>query len=114
VRKYFPSGPFEFIPVSEMWDSFPALPLPTGSLTVAEPAASRVDAAYAASLAGLTDTLYTARLSSLNAELASLSGRQAVKVRVQQGVLHALFGRLTEAEAVFLMAIPDVPSLVPP
>src|SRR5208337_1391862 len=89
VRKYSSSGPFEFIPVSEMRDSFPALPLTTGSLTVAEPAASRVDAAYAASLAGLTDTLYTARLSSLNAALASLSGRQAVKVRVQQGILHA-------------------------
>jgi len=114
VRKYSSSGPFEFIPVSEMRDSFPALPLTTGSLTVAEPAASRVDAAYAASLAGLTDTLYTARLSSLNAALASLSGRQAVKVRVQQGILHALFGRLTEAEAVFRRAIADEPSFVSP
>ena len=114
VRRYSGPGPFEFIPVSEMRDSFPALPLPTGSLTVAEPAAGRVDAAYAASLSGLTDTLYTARLSSMDAALASLSGRQAVKVRVQQGILHALFGNLKEAEAAFRKAIVDDPTLVSP
>jgi tetratricopeptide (TPR) repeat protein len=114
VKKYAATGPFEFIPISEMRDSFPALPLPTGSLTVAEPASSRVDAAYSASLSGLTDTLYTARLSSMNATLATLSGRQAVKVRVQQGILHALFGKFSEAEAAFRRAITDDPTLVSP
>jgi tetratricopeptide (TPR) repeat protein len=114
VKKYSTGGPFEFIPVSDMRDSFPALPLPAGSLTVAEPAAPRVDAAYAASLAGLAETLYTARLSSMNATLATLSGRPAVKVRVQQGILHALFGRLKEAEAAFRKAITDDPTLVSP
>jgi len=114
VRKYSSSGPFEFIPVSEMRDSFPALPLPAGSLTVAEPAASRVDAAYSTSLTGLTEALYTARLKSMDAALATLSGRQAVKVRVQQGILHALFGRLKEAEAAFRTAITDDPTLVSP
>ena len=114
VRKYSSAGPFEFIPVSEMRDSFPALPLPKESLTVAEPAASRVDAAYSTSLTGLTDALYTARLKSLEAALATLSGRQAVKVRVQQGILHALFGKLKEAETAFRKAITDDPTLVSP
>jgi tetratricopeptide (TPR) repeat protein len=114
VKKYSTTGPFEFIPVAEMRDSYPALPLPAGSLTVAEPAAPRVDAAYSASLSGLTDTLYSGRLSSLNASLATLSGRQAVKVRVQQGILHALFGRLPEAEAAFRKAITDDPAMVSP
>lgn len=114
VRKYSASGPFEFIPVSEMRDSFPALPLPAGSLTVAEPAASRVDTAYSASLSGLADTLYTAKLKSMDAALATLSGRQAVKVRVQEGILHALFGRLKEAESAFRGAIADDPTLVSP
>jgi tetratricopeptide (TPR) repeat protein len=114
VKKYSTSGPFEFIPVAEMRDSYPALPLPAGSLTVAEPAASRVEAAYAASLSGMTDTLYAGRLSSMNTSLASLSGRQAVKVRVQQGILHALFGRLPEAETAFRKAISDDPTMVSP
>ena len=114
VKKYSSQGPYEFIPVSEMRDSFPALPLPTGSLTVAEPAPARVDAVYAASLSGLTDTLYTARLSSMDTALAALSGRQAVKVRVQQGILHALFGKMKEAEAAFRKAIADDPTLVSP
>jgi tetratricopeptide (TPR) repeat protein len=114
VKKYTAAGPFEFIPVSEMRDSFPALPLPAGSLTVAEPSALRVNAAYAASLAGLTSTLYTAKLSSMNAALAGLSGRAAMKVRVQQGILHALFGKLKEAETAFRKAIADDPTLVSP
>jgi tetratricopeptide (TPR) repeat protein len=114
VRKYSASGPFEFIPVSEMRDSFPALPLPAGMLTVAEPATARVDDAFSASLSGLTDSLYTARLKTLDATLATLSGRPAVKMRVQQGVLHALFGRLKEAETAFRKAITDDPTLISP
>ena len=114
VKKYSTQGPYEFIPVSEMRDSFPALPLPTGSITVAEPAPARVDAAYAASLSGLTDVLYTAKLSSMETALATLTGRQAVKVRVQQGILHALFGKMKEAEAAFRKAIADDPTLVSP
>jgi tetratricopeptide (TPR) repeat protein len=50
----------------------------------------------------------------MNATLATLSGRPAVKVRVQQGILHALFGRLSEAETAFRKAIVDDPTLVSP
>jgi tetratricopeptide (TPR) repeat protein len=81
---------------------------------VAEPSASRLDAAYSSSIAGLTDALYTTRLKTMDATLTSLSGRQAVKVRVQQGILHALFGKLKEAETAFRTAITDDPTLISP
>ena len=114
VKKYASPGPYEFIPVAAMRDAYPALPLPRETLQIAEPAAPRVDAAFTASLSGLTDSLYVARLKAMGAALASLSGRQAVKARVQQGILHALFGRLKEAEDTFRAAIADDPALVSP
>jgi len=115
VRKYSSGGgPYEFIPVSDMRDSYPPLPLPPGSLTVAEPAAPRVDAAFAASMSRFTDQVYTARVKSLDRSLASLSGRAAVRVRVQEGILHAMFGKMPEAEAAFRKAITDDPSMISP
>jgi len=114
VRKYSASGPYEFIPVADMRDSYPALPLPAGSFTVAEPPAPRVDAAVDVSVGKLTDQLYTARVKDMETTLASLSGRAAVRVRVQEGILHALFGHLPLAEAEFRKAISDDPSLVSP
>ncbi len=71
-----------------------------------------VDAAFAASFSGFTATLYTARIKEMDASIASLAARQAVRVRIQEGVLHALFGRLTDAEAAFRAALKDDPTLV--
>ncbi len=68
-----------------------------------------MDAAFTASLSNLTDSLYSMRMKSMDAALASLSGRQAMKVRIQEGILHAMFGRLQEAEAAFRKAISDDP-----
>ena len=114
VRQYGKTTTFEFIPVAGMRDAYPALPLPPSPLTVAEPARLSVDRAYAASLKGFTDTLYAGRLADLNATLAGLSGTAAVKVRVREGVLHALFGNLAEAETSFRKAIGDDPTMVSP
>ena len=114
VRKHAPSGSFEFIPLSDMRDSYPALPLPPSSITVAEPAKAGVDRAYAASVTGFTASLYSDRLKAWEGRLAALSGRQAVKLRVQEGVLHAIFGRMTEAEGAFRAAIAEDPGLVSP
>jgi tetratricopeptide (TPR) repeat protein len=71
-----------------------------------------VDAAFTASFAGFTAALYTARVKELDASIGALAARQAVKLRVQQGVLHALFGKMNEAEAAFRAAIRDDPALV--
>jgi hypothetical protein len=114
VRKYEASGPFELIPVSDMRDSYPALPLPASTITVVDPAKAGVDKAYSASLAGFTDALYVGKLKELDASLASLSGAQAVRVRVKEGVLQALFGKMTDAEASFRAAIAAAPAMVSP
>ncbi|HYW81854.1 MAG TPA: hypothetical protein VFB30_01270, partial [Spirochaetia bacterium] len=114
VKKYSQAGPFEFIPLAGMRDSFPALPLPPSPITIAEPAKASVDKAYAASMNGFTDSLYTAQVRELDAHLAALSGRQATLVRVREGVLHALFGRMGDAESSFKKAIAEDPALTSP
>ncbi|MGA2477475.1 MAG: hypothetical protein ABSG63_01850 [Spirochaetia bacterium] len=114
VKKYAQAGPFEFIPVSGMRDTYPPLPLPLSSIAVVDPLKAGVDRALASSLAGLGAALYGEKLRGLDARLASLSGTQAVKIRVQQGVLHAFFGKLSQAEALFRGAIADEPGLVSP
>jgi hypothetical protein len=114
VRRYGQAGPFEFIPLAGMRDSFPALPLPPSSIIVAEPAKASVDKAYAASADSFTDSLYAARVRELDARLASLSGRQATLVRLREGVLHALFGRMGDAESSFKRAIAEDPTLTSP
>jgi tetratricopeptide (TPR) repeat protein len=114
VRAYASSGTFEFIPLSDMRDSYPALPLPPSSITVAEPAKAGVDRVYSASLSVFTASLYSDKRKGLEGRLSALSGRQAVRVRVQEGVLHAIFGRMTEAEGAFRTAIAEDPGLVSP
>jgi tetratricopeptide (TPR) repeat protein len=114
VRKYRTNGPFEFIPLEEARKTYPALPLPQSTITVAEPAKSVVDGRFAASIAGFTSVMYTGRLASLEAELKPLAGRQAARLRARQGILHALFGRLTEAGRAFEAAMKDDPTLVSP
>ncbi len=114
VRKYAKAGPFEMLPLRGMRDSFPALPLPASSLSIVDPSKRSVDAAFAASFAGFTSALYTARVKELDASIGSLAARQAVKVRVQEGVLHALFGKMDQAEAAFRAAMKDDPTLVSP
>jgi tetratricopeptide (TPR) repeat protein len=114
LKKNAAAGPLEFIPLAAMRDAYPALPLPPSAISLAEPSAARVDNAFAASSAGFVSALYTARIRELDAAVAGLSGKQAVAIRVQEGVLHALFGRLAEAETSFRRAIADDPNLVSP
>jgi predicted Zn-dependent protease len=73
-----------------------------------------VDGAFAASFAGFTAALYTSRVKDMEASLATLAPAQAVRLRVQEGVLHALFGRAADAEAAFRGAMKQDPSLVSP
>jgi tetratricopeptide (TPR) repeat protein len=114
VRKYAPAGPFEMIPVRDMRESYPALPLPASSVSLVDPARGTVDAAFSASLAGFASTLYTGRIADIQAGLAGLAPRQAVKARVQMGILHALFGRVADAETAFRAALKADPTLVSP
>jgi tetratricopeptide (TPR) repeat protein len=114
VKKYSGAGPFEFIPLAGMRDAYPALPLPSSPITVSEPARATVEKAYAVSMTGFTASLYTTKLADLQSKLTGLSGRQAVKTRVQEGILHAMFGRMGDAENDFRKAITDDPSFISP
>jgi tetratricopeptide (TPR) repeat protein len=114
VRKYAANGPFEFITLAAMRDSFPPLPLPPSTIAIVDPVKAGVDRSYATSLDRFTGALYGEKLKGLDEKLAALSGRQAVKVRVQEGVLHAVFGKLPQAEEVFRKAILDDPGLASP
>jgi tetratricopeptide (TPR) repeat protein len=114
VRTYKANGPFEFIPLAQARAAYPALPLPASTIAVAEPPKSVVDAGYAGSLAGFTSALYTARLTDIEAKLKGLAGTQAARLRVQQGILHAMFGKLPEAGRAFEAAMKDDASLVSP
>jgi tetratricopeptide (TPR) repeat protein len=73
-----------------------------------------VDGRFTASLAGFTSAVYTGRLASLEAQLKPLAGKQAARLRSQQGILHAVFGRLAEAGRAFEAAMKDDPTLVSP
>jgi tetratricopeptide (TPR) repeat protein len=114
VGTYRTNGPFEFIQLAEARASYPPLPLPPSTIAVAEPARSAVDSLFAASLSGFTASLYTARLADMEAKLKGLTGTQAAKLRVQQGILHAMFGRLAEAGLAFETARKEDPALVSP
>jgi len=114
VRTYRAKGPFEFVPLAEARASYPALPLPPSTIAVAEPAKSAVDSMFSSSLSGFTAALYTARLAEMEAKLKGLTGTQAAKLRVQQGILHAMFGRLAEAGRAFETARKEDPALISP
>jgi hypothetical protein len=114
VRAYQANGPIEFIPLAEARARYPALPLPASTIAVAEPARSAVDGLYAASLAGFTASLYKAKLTGLESQLQGLSGTQAARLRVQQGILQAMFGRLSEAGLAFETARKEDPGLLAP
>ena len=74
VRRYAAPGPYEFIPLAQMRDSYPPLPLPHSSIAIVDPLKAGVDAAYATSIAGFTTSLYAEKLKELEARLSSLSG----------------------------------------
>ncbi len=114
VRSARATGNLEFIPVADMRDTYPALPLPPSVIAVSEPPAAGVDKAYAAALSAFTADVYVDHVAALKARRATLSGRQAAIAQVQEGVLHALFGKGQQAESAFRAAIVAEPGLVSP
>ena len=114
VRKYRENGPFEFLPLAEMRNAWPALPLPPSALTIVDPSPQAVSKVYSASLSGFTSAIYSSRVSQLSSQLASLSGRQANLLRIRIGILHGMFGDMKDAEASFQAVIASEPSLVSP
>jgi tetratricopeptide (TPR) repeat protein len=110
VRKHRAAG-LEALPVHRLRDRWPPLPLPRSAIAIAEPAASLVSARYDTAVAGLDAAVYTVRLKELEAAAQGLTGRQQLTARVRVGILHALYGKLAEAEKEFRAVQAKDPSL---
>jgi tetratricopeptide (TPR) repeat protein len=113
VKKYRGAG-LEALPVHLLRDRWPALPLQRSTIAIAEPAPSAVAARFDAAVAGLDKAVHAVRFAELEAAAKGLSGRQELRVRMRQGILHAMFGKLADAENVFRAAQAKDPAMVSP
>jgi predicted Zn-dependent protease len=113
VKDFSPQKKIEFLPVYELRDIYPPLPLPESSFTVVEPETTIIERQFASSVETVTDSIYRNGLKALNERLASSEGRRALKVRNQIGVLHARFGRDAEADQMLRACISEDPGFLP-
>jgi tetratricopeptide (TPR) repeat protein len=102
------------LPIHLLRDRWPALPLPKSSFAVAPPAMAAVSIRYDAAVAALDTAVYAARLAELEDAAKGLSAEKELRVRMRQGILHALYGRWAEAEKVFRAAQKKDPAMVSP
>jgi tetratricopeptide (TPR) repeat protein len=109
VRRYSGSGELEFLPVRKAWELYPALSLPTSSLTIVEPAAERVNRKRADSLASIKNNLYTEIVDTIASRASGDSGPARAKSLNQLGILHARFGEDAKAEELFREALKASP-----
>ena len=113
VKKHREAG-LDVLPVHLLRDRWPALPLQRSTIAIAEPALSAVSARYDSAVGGLDNAVHAVRFAELETAAKGLSGRQELRVRMRQGILHALFGKLAEAEKVFRAAQAKDPAMVSP
>jgi tetratricopeptide (TPR) repeat protein len=113
VKKYRGAG-LEVLPVHLLRDRWPALPLQRSTIAIAEPAPSVVAARFDAAVAGLDKAVHAVRFAELEAAAKGLGGRQELRVRMRQGILHAMFGKLADAEKVFRAAQAKDPAMASP
>jgi hypothetical protein len=114
VRKHRATGGLGTFAFRDMGSEFPSMPLGPSSITVAEPAPAAVSERFEASVARLDTEVYRARLAELETQAKGLTGRQQLRVRMLQGILHALFGRNAEAEKAFRDAQAADPAMISP
>jgi tetratricopeptide (TPR) repeat protein len=114
VRKHRPTGGLGTYAFRDIGSAFPSMPLKPSSITVAEPAPAAVSERFDASVARLDTEVYLARLAELESQAKGLTGRQQLRVRMLQGILHALFGRNAEAEKAFRAAKAMDPAMISP
>jgi hypothetical protein len=105
---------FEFLMVRSLRERWLPLPLRTSTIAAVAPAAAVVESRVEASLLGVEKLAYAVRLAELEAAAKGLSGRQELRVRMRQGILHAMFGKLAEAEKVFRAAQAKDPAMASP
>lgn len=104
----------EFLTVRSLREQWAPLPLPASTVAVAGPAAAVVTTRFDAALAGIEKIAYASRLAELERQADGLTGRQLLRIRMLQGILHALFGRTADAEKAFRTAQQQDPAMVSP
>lgn len=104
----------EFLTVRSLREQWSPLPLPASTVAVAGPAAAVVTARFDAALASIEKLAYASRLAELERQAGTLSGRQLLRIRMLQGILHALFGHTADAEKAFRTAQRQDPAMVSP
>jgi tetratricopeptide (TPR) repeat protein len=107
-------GDFEFLPVRSLRERWLPLPLRTSMIVAAAPPAGIVESRVEASLVGVEKLAYAVRLAELETAAKGLSGRQELRVRMRQGILHAMYGKVADAEKVFRAAQAKDPAMVSP
>lgn len=102
----------EFIPVRTERDFYPPLPLPESTLAVVEPQRDEIQRLLSDSMSGSTELLYTNGVDEIEGRISGSSGRSALKLRNQLGVLHARFSKTDEARLTFEANIGNSPTYI--
>lgn len=107
VNRYEASGDIEFLPVGDLRDDFPPLPLPSDNLSfqILPPGPDQVASLYDVTFGGLVDSIYESNVSELERGLSGQNSRRKVRTLNQIGILHARFNQPGRAEDRFEEAI---------
>jgi tetratricopeptide (TPR) repeat protein len=105
VRRHLPEGAVEILPVREIRDRFPPLPLPPSSFSITEPPAGVVASRVAETAAYTASLLYENGRATLENELAMRAGSRRIPVLNRLGILHGRFGEADRARRALEEAI---------
>lgn len=114
LKQYSGTEDVEFLPVEKERDKYPPLPLSPSSFSVVEPSAEEIEKLYRQSIKRMKDVLYEPLLSDLLKKQRSEKSKSAVKLKNNIGILHARFGKDSEAEKAFLLCIDKYPDYLLP
>lgn len=99
IRRHRAAGEVELLPIREVRDRYPSLPLPPSSYTITEPPAAALTERIAASADYAASLLYENARAQLENQLASRAGSRRIPILNRLGVLHARFGRADRARS---------------
>lgn len=127
VRQYQGSSNFEFLPLAEARELYPALPLPRSSFTVLPPSEREGASLLARASEALQSSLYRGKETQLTRELreaeqrgagsstlaARAAGRDQLVALNKLAILHDLFGQASAAEERYRRALGIDPDYLP-
>jgi tetratricopeptide (TPR) repeat protein len=100
VRRHLSAGEVEILPVREVRDRFPPLPLPSSSFSITEPPRTTVASRVAETTGYTASLLYENARANLENELALRAGSRRIPILNRLGILHGRFGEAERARNV--------------